>query len=369
MGKNRVKLFVVVSVMLISCSGLLEGASSVVYETARSLAMGGASVAVADDQQALFSNPAGIGMQSEKSYSFLNGFVAKNDDYDEVDDKISVLNSADNAGSRNTNLANMRQIVGKTGWQSFSNLAYYIGAQGFAMAAYYRETENFAVKNPVSPYLMAEIEKDTLLSGSIARPFNEPHNLFSDRATGWWGATMKFVSRKAADKTYYARDFAALDSAIVKNANLSGATLDFDVGALWQLNNPWKPTIGVFAGNLLSSEFSSEIGNLKRQFAFGASFRPLTGPPERNEKLLLALDYRDEGNDKAAMTKIRMGLEARITSNLYVQTGIRSGYLTGGASLRWQDWRFQFATYAEELGKNPGDDEDRRYAVSADWKF
>ena len=369
MHRQRSKFYFSSLILLITCVSLLEGASSVVYETARTLAMGGASVAVADDQQALFSNPAGIGMQNEKSYSFLNGVVAKNNDYDEVDDKLSTLNSDDIAGSRSNNLVNMRQIVGKTGWQTFSNLAYYIGGQGFALAAYYRESENFAVKNPVSPYLTAQIEKDTLVSGSLARSFSEPHNLFSDRATGWWGATMKFVSRRSADKIYSARDFAAIDSSVIKNTNLTGATLDFDVGALWQLNNPWKPTIGVFAGNLLSSEFSPEIGNLKRQFAFGASFRPLTGPPERNEKLLLALDYRDEGNDKAALTKVRMGLEAKITSHLYLQTGFRSGYLTGGASLRWQDWRFQFATYSEELGKNPGDDEDRRYAVSADWKF
>ena len=33
-----------------------------IYESARTLGMGGTSVAIADDHQALFTNPAGLGL-------------------------------------------------------------------------------------------------------------------------------------------------------------------------------------------------------------------------------------------------------------------------------------------------------------------
>jgi hypothetical protein len=350
-------------------TGSLFAASPVIYETSRALGMGGACVAVADDQQAMFCNPAGLGMQNERAYSVFNGHFERNFDFDDVDNHIAALNSNDTAGSRNSNMSNLMEIMGKHGWQAFSNLAYYIGGTGFGIAAYYRESESFSVNNPVNPTINAKVEKDALISGSIARSFNEAQNLFNDRAMGWWGATMKFVSRQASDKVYYARDFAALNESILKDTDRSGATMDFDLGAIWQLNNTWKPTVGVFAGNILSSEFSADIGTLKRQFAVGASFRPLTGPEERNEKLLLAVDYWETGKDGAALTKMRMGAELKLSRHFYLQTGIRSGYFTGGAGIVWNDWRFQASTYSEELGQNPGDDEDRRYSCSATWEF
>lgn len=371
MHKNqlRSRFHLLLALSIICCLAPAFAASPVTYETSRALGMGGACVAVADDQQAMFCNPAGLGLQNESSYSFLNGHFERNVDFDSVDSHIAALNSNDSAGSRNSNMSNLIEIMGKHGWQAFSNLSYYIGGTGFGIAAYYRESESFSVNNPVNPSISTKIEKDALLSGSIARSFNEAQNLFNDRAMGWWGATMKFVSRRAADKIYYARDFAALNEDILKDTDRSGATMDFDLGALWQLNNTWKPTIGVFAGNILSSEFSADIGTLKRQFAFGASFRPLTGPEERNEKLLLAVDYWETGEDGSALTKVRMGAELKLSRHFYLQTGIRSGYFTGGAGIVWNDWRFQASTYSEELGQNPGDDEDRRYSCSATWEF
>ena len=370
-GNHNIRLAILLSMLSILAFRLpsLIAATPVVYETSRALGMGGACVAVADDQQAMFCNPAGLGMQTSSGYSVLNGHFERNLDYDKVDNQIAALNSSDSAGSRNSNLNNLLEIMGKKGWQAFSNLAYYIGGTGFGVAAYYRESESFSVNNPVNPSISSKIEKDALLSGSIARSFNEAQNLFNDRAVGYWGATMKFVSRRAGERTFYAKDFANLNEDILKDANRSGATMDFDLGAIWQLNNTWKPTIGVFAGNILSSEFSADIGTLKRQFAFGASFRPLTGPDERNEKLLLAIDYWENGEDGSTLTKMRMGAEFKLSRHFFLQTGIRSGYFTGGAGIVWNDWRFQATTYSEELGQNPGDDEDRRYSCSATWEF
>jgi hypothetical protein len=350
-------------------SAIAQAAIPVTYETARSLGMGGTSVAIADDHQALFSNPAGLGLRTESAYSLVNGFFARSEDFDKVDSHISALNNQDSAGSRNSNYNNLIEIMGQSGWQSYSNMAYYLGSTGFGMAAYYREVESFAVNNPVNPSITSQVNKDSLISGSVSRSFNERQNLFKDRAIGWWGATMKFVSRQASQNTYYARDFSALSSSILRDTDRSGATMDFDFGALWQISNPWKPTFGVFIGNILNSEFSSDVGALPREFAVGASFRPLTGPPERNDKLLLAIDYRDDGDERTTLTKLRLGAELKLSRHFMVQTGIRSGYLTAGAGIVWNDWHFQASTYAEELGQNPGNNEDRRWALSTTWEF
>jgi hypothetical protein len=342
-------------------------ATPVVYETARSLGMGGVAVGIADDHQALFCNPAGLGLRNDSAYSVVNGYFERNTDFEKVNDHISALESDDK--TRGANYNHLRAIMGMHGWQAYSNMAYYLGGTGFGVAAYYRESEFFAVNNPVNPSVRAKIEKDSFISGSMARSFNENQILFKDRAVGWWGATMKFVSRKASDNTWYSRDFAALNDSILKKTDRSGATMDFDFGALWQISNPWRPTIGLFLGNVLASEFSSDIGKLDRQFAIGVSLRPLTGPEERNEKLLLAADYWENSDSRNAFTKLRLGAEVKLSRHFSVQAGIRGGYLTAGAGITWNDWNFQASTYGEELGPRPGNNEDRRYALSTTWEF
>ena len=339
------------------------------YESTRTLAMGGASVAVADDQQAMFSNPAGLANRTSNAYSIVNMQGIRNEDFSAVNNSITSLDGSDTQASRLNNNNQLSSVMGKTGYQSFSNLAYYIGKGGFSTALYYKDSEMYKVANPTSPTLTSKVDKDVVFSGSLARPFKEKQNLFKDIASGWWGSTIKFISRKSADKTFYSRDFAALSEHNVKDTNESGAAFDFDLGALWQLTDPLQASIGIFAGNVLESEFSAETGSLHRQIAVGASFKPLTGPPSRNDKLLLAADYWDIDGKGSLMTKIRLGMEAKLSNIIKLQLGLRGGYPTGGVSFNWGDAHLEAATYGEELGEHPGDDEDRRYALSFGFQF
>lgn len=339
------------------------------YETSRSLGMGGVSVAIADDQQALFCNPAGLGLRTTSAYSVLSATAQRSEDYDAVNDHIDSLSDSDTPGARAGNYRNLMQIMGKSGHQSWSSMAYYLGGTGFGIAAMHRESEDFSVENPASPLVRSRVDKDTVLAGSFARSQKETQILFKDRSTGWWGGTMKFVSRKTADHTFYARDFAALSPQALKDTDRTGVAVDFDLGALWQLNNPWQTTIGLFAGNLLNSDFSEEAGKLKRQFAAGVAIKPLTGPPERNEKLLLAADYWETGEDKSGLSNLRLGMQLRLSRHLQLLAGLRGGYPTGGLAFTWHDLKIQAANYAEELGQRPGEREDRRTAVSALLEF
>ena len=340
-----------------------------VYESARTLGMGGASVAVASDHQALFTNPAGLGLQTQSSYSVINVLAEQNEEYSKVNGRIKRLSDDDTSASRSANYNNLMEIMGEAGYQAWSAMGYYLGSTGFGMAAYYRDSEQFAVENPANPVVKSAVYQDAVLSGSIARGFNETQMLFKDRTIGWWGATMKVATRKTTEQNYYARDFAALTPKLLKDTDRSGATLDFDLGALWQLNNAWQTSLGLFVGNVLSSDYSEEAGTLERQFAVGATIKPLTGTPERNEKLVLAADYWENGDDKTALTKLRLGMQVQIAKGLHFLCGLRGGYPTAGFALSWYDLRLQAATYGEELGQRPGEKEDRRYAASINLEF
>jgi len=340
-----------------------------IYESVRSIGMGGTSVAIADDHQALFTNPAGLGLQQKSSYSVINAMIKQNEDYSKVNGKINNLSDDDTAASRAANFSNLMAIMGETGYQAWSAMSYYMGATGFGMAAYYHDSERFSVENPANPVVKSEVYQDAVLAGSIARGFNEPQMLFKDRTIGWWGATMKVATRKMTEQSFYARDFAALTPGVLKDTDRSGATLDFDLGALWQLNNPWQSSIGLFVGNVLSTDYSEEAGTLERQFAIGTSIKPLTGPPERNKKLILAADYWENGDDRTALTKLRLGMQIELAEGIHLLSGLRGGYPTAGFSVRWHDLSAQAATYGEELGQRPGEKEDRRYTASFNLEF
>ncbi|MFA6748459.1 MAG: hypothetical protein WCS82_01125 [Candidatus Riflebacteria bacterium] len=364
------KLSVFITVFFVCvCAVSYASNTPLTYENARSLAMGGVSVSLADDEQALFCNPAGLYLRESNGYSLINPFMAENKDFDSVLGAIDGLSNEDTAASRGENMRKLRAVMGKTGYRNRSNMAYYIGKTGFGTAAYYSDRETYSVENPVNPRLNSRVDKDMVFSASIARSLSEEHMLFKDKTSAWWGATMKIATRKRADSSYFIRDFSALTPELVKDTDSSGTTMDFDVGGLWQLNNPFNPTIGFFVGNILGSKFSSDAGKLERQFAIGGSIRPLTGDAERNKRIVLAAEYWDNGKEGNFFTKVRLGSEIKIANSLSLHAGVRSGYPTGGLSFAWHDVRLQAAVYSEELGKRPGDFEDKRYAFGATLEF
>lgn len=346
-----------------------EASTPFVYENARSLAMGGVSVSVADDEQALFTNPAGLGLQDKSKFSVINPFYAESKHFDKLINSIDSLNDSDTPASRASNMNHLMKVMGKTGWKNASNMAYYIGGTGFGVAAYYSENEYYFVDNPVNPRVGSKVDKDLALSASISRPFGEDHRMFKDRTSGWWGASMKVVSRKMTNTSYFIRDFSALNPGLLKNTDKSGVAMDFDLSALWQINNPMNPTLGLFAGNILNAKFSDSAGNLERQFGAGVSIRPLTGDSERKNRILLALEYWDIGDDGNMFKKLRFGSQIQLANTLNAHLGVRSGYPTYGLSFSWRDLELQAAVYSEELGRRPGDFEDKRVACGATLEF
>ena len=340
------------------------------YENARSLGMGGVSVTYTDDYMTLYRNPAGLSLQKKTSYSVLSPTFSRNSDYSNVIDNINALNDSDTAANRSSNYRHLEGIMGKTGYQRWSDTAYYISENGFGLSIRYDDYQFYTIDNPSSPRIKSSIYKDTVFSGSYSRAFEDDNtNLFRDKATGWWGVSLKVASRKMTETSYSARDFAALTPRALKDTDRTGLAFDADAGALWQLTNPMKTTFGVFIGNLLKAKYSDETGRMKRTYSVGASIKPLTGEQERNDKLLLACEYIDDGAHINCLNKLRLGATIKLARGFHLLAGVKGGYLTGGLDYSWNDLTFTAATYGEELGNRPGDREDRRYAVDASLRF
>ncbi len=340
------------------------------YENSRSLGMGGCSLCYTDDYLLLYRNPAGLCLKKEAEYSVLTPTFSRNSDFSKIDKHIDALKDNDTAVTRISNYSHLESMTGKTGFQRWSNTAYYIGEKGFGVGVRYDDYQFYRVDNPSNPQMKSSVYKDCVVSGSFARPIEDQNqNIFKDKAVGWYGASLKIATRKKTESVFYARDFAALTPNAIKDTDRTGITLDADFGALWQLTNPLKTTFGVFIGNIFESKFSDEAGNLNRQYSIGASIQPLTGEKERNERLVLACEYFDDGSHVNSLTNIRLGARAKIANGFYLSTGVKNGYLTGGMDFSFKDFSIGASTYSEELGKSPGDREDRRYSVDASLRF
>ncbi len=366
---NLLKKICLATIVLSQTLTVAKAAQPSSYENARSLGMGGVSVVISDDYLSLYRNPAGLSLQSE-SYSVLSPSFFRNTDYSDVIDHIDSLSNSDTAATRMSNYKHLEGIIGKTGYQRWSDTAYYIGKNGYGLSIRYDDNQLYTVENPTSPVVKSSVYKDCVFTGTVSRPFEDTGQImFNEKAAGWWGATLKIATRKMTETSYSARDFAALTPNSLKDTDTTGIAFDADIGALWQITSPMNPTIGAFVGNVLEGKFSDEAGRLTRYYSIGASIKPLTGDKERNDKLVLACEYFDDQSHINSLNKIRLGARIQVTKGCHLLTGVKGGYLTGGIDFSWNDLTFSAATYAEELGKRPGDREDRRYAVDASLRF
>ncbi|MBF0543708.1 MAG: hypothetical protein HQM08_04710 [Candidatus Riflebacteria bacterium] len=365
------KSLVLLTTIMIFCTRWLGAiySYSLDYETSRTKAMGGASIGLSNDYQALFSNPAGLGWINDKSYGIIQAEGEVNSDWQKVSNKLNELSSKDTPWDRSKNDQILNEISGKIGRVGFSNLAYYLGAANFGVGFLCQGLTDFEVVNPVTPKIRAFESLDSVLTGSIARPFRKNENLFSADAVGWWGGTMKFLSRRTADEQYFARDFAGLSKSDMRNNEKGGATLDFDAGTMWYLKSPWRSNLGLLVKNILESEIDPVVGKLRREWGLGVSINPLEGPPGRNKKLTLAADYWYDNPDSSVFSRFRFGGEAQVNRWLVLRAGIRGGYLSGGFGADFKTVKLDFSTYSEEIGIRPGDKEDRRYTLGLGVEF
>ena len=339
------------------------------YETVRTRGMGGVSVPIADDQQALFTNAAGLFQNKENVFAVANVAGDMNQDFRRVKNRTGGLSDRDTPETRAANNAVLNDIMGQHARLQASNLAYYLGQQGFGAGFLYQSTGEIGVVRPTNPRIQARATVDSVLVGGLSRPIPNLRNLFHDRALGWWGGSVKFLSRRYLNREYDARDFAGLSEGDLRDAQLKGSGGDLDFSTFWMLDNPWQASLGLTVNNILESELDPLVGHLPRQIGFGAAIHPLTGDAARKKKLVLAAEMWDLANGKVWLKQLRMGFEALVRPWLTLRGGLRSGYLTAGATARFRVARLDFATYSDERGPRPGDREDRRYSMELSLDF
>lgn len=322
------------------------------YRGVRPLGMGGAFTAVADDDNAIFYNPAGLDKIDRWRMAVLNPLVevnqkgvdfykdAKDTDFDDTVEVTRLLQ--DHMGD----YLHLRGAL-------FPN--FYM--RHFAFGVLGQATINAQPNNIAFPELQVH-DALTTASGHFG--------------TGWGffdgilraGGAVKYVTAKGMhDRIYTVADIASDNFGDeVKDDLKRGSGFGFDAGAMLEFPVVLKPTLAVMVQNIGDVDLE-DAGKIPQQVNVGISLRHAFSWLA----LTAAADYTDVlkkvGADDDTYKRIHMGVEARLWDMVALRGGYNQGYGTIGVSVDFRVLRVDYANYCEEIGGAAGDRSDRRQVL------
>jgi hypothetical protein len=339
--------------------------------------MGNAFYSLSDDEYALFFNPAGLAYYRGRPHvTLVNGGLALSDSA--FTNIGSVVNSA-------------------TGGRSLNSLASQIyGAQGSSIYAGTGLFPYFLKKKFALGLLIGDTKMNTALLGSGAQATLDVTAIsdtgiflgWADKVSRHWnaGITTKAVYRIAGRNAYTLDQILGTTPFTLSTYQQggSGFALDADLGAIYDISDPW---IGDRAG--LSFSLNNALGTflissgpspppLPRMASAGVfcrfedrkHFEYWAFRLDASEFALGGLSDPDFGARYGALIKhLNAGTEIKLSPWLLLRGGIHQGDWTAGLGVVFPGIHFDFATYGEELGADPGAVTSRRYAIQISLGF
>jgi hypothetical protein len=343
-------------------------------KSTRALGMGGAFYGLSDDESALFYNPAGLSTY-KGGVDFMGSF--------------RVEGSTSAASALSTIMDGRGQGVG----QLAASLEEFQGKPIFANIA------------PAMPYylrrglaiglLLADVKANATVTGSGVDTSVDvtaivdsglfigfAGKLFSDKLH--LGMTLKGLVRGGGRRNYSVLDIAAGDSLELDVDQIGGAGfgIDADIGAMYEVPEiieGVKQYASVSINNLLATSFdlaritSGGVTAPQLPRMFTLSGRAEFPGVWKFDRFTTVLDFAEFslggqsdpnfGARHGSFWKhVNFGVEAPI-GWFTLRTGFRQGNISAGFGIDARFFQLDFATYAEEVGANPGRISSRRVAL------
>jgi hypothetical protein len=320
----------------------------------RPLGMGNAFLAVADDRNTLYYNPAGlanlsgwrisglgIGGGLDNEFLDLVRFIQDHEDefsdFDEIDqDFYDTLAPYDDR------------------WVAAEADAYF-DATGprVGVGLYSVARLQFKIDRGVyEPRVYGSVADDIVGVVGAAMPLGRQNLTI--------GGSVKAIWRRESTRALTAREVADFDpDEILDDLDMAVSGFALDLGVLWQ-----QPGSRFTAGAVLRDGGFVGGEALDSGIGLGVSWQALTGPAGPVRGVLLATDVRDifGGGDQALGNRIHLGAEIGLPV-VSVRTGFNQGYPTVGASLGLRVLHLDYAFYGRELGNVPGSESQFLHAV------
>jgi len=350
------------------------------YVSPRALGMGNAFMALADDYNAIFYNPAGLARLAQAQVNL--GFAAM------LDSKaVKFKNDLDSSASSGQ-VGDMVNFLDN----NFGNYYYARGGLGGFWA---RQGWEIAVV-PVDIYASMSVNN---LGGAAADLIANQDTTIAF-ARGWdvkwfeqdrmsFGVTGKLIYRGYFNHEFQATDLAFSSNLLRPQDAAEGMTADADFGSLWTpkiSSTSWwrfaRPTVGFVIRNIADYGFKTNLHlidqnttlqppNLGRRFDLGTSFEL---PDLWIFKTHLVADMRDMDADNFTFAKgSHVGAEFLWKVRNWWQggwrVGLNQGYFTAGFTGKIGIFNLDLATYAMEAGPSGVPLASRQYVAKCSIDF
>ncbi len=326
----------------------------VLFRGVRPLGMGGAFLALSDDENALFYNPAGLNdVKGFGGAAILNPYVALSEDSVQLYKDIQDVEGTDAVQVANL----LSQHVGEHQHVQAAMFPHVYG-HNFAVGVLGNASMDLDIRNPAFPEVVTDVKIDA--AGLIGLAYG-----FWDRKLQV-GVTGKYVQRDGVTQTFQPADI-VVDFDPVANRTKQ-KDFAFDIGTKVNLPVFLRPSFALVVANIGDLDFET-LGTIPQQINMGVALHPDFWILSNT----LAAEVHDVTKqieaDNDLYKRVHLGAELRFPKILAVQAGVNGGYYTAGITLHFWILKLAAATYAEELGAYAGQRPDRRHVAQVSLGF
>lgn len=372
MKKQLIKGFLMaLAVLFISSASYCGNEPRSMILSPRVAGMGGAFVAVADDENALYYNPAGLKHVQKSTFTILNPIVKLGKDYSKLQNAVDDIDKATTDAAK-AEAANKYIPLNVSAGVSLS--PYYLSPT-FSAAIFGAGNIRAEIVDKTKPTIRLQGAMD--VTGIVAYPY-----AFSDKLS--LGASLSITNRgrymcktaNGCNNVGGAVELGVVDlkpgedvSDKIEQKKATG--IGIDLGALYTLNE--KVTLGASIYNLFSTKFDYDVysNSIPGTVTIGMQYDPSAMMASmsflKDTKVAVDIDRFFSGG--SLWKKLHIGVESKLSDMLDLRLGLNAGWPTFGLGLKLGFLNLDYAYFQEERGGYAGQLEDTSHIIGLAFKF
>lgn len=334
------------------------------YSGVRALGMGGAAVAIANDETAVFSNPAALGKLRDPFVTVVDPEVHYGAD------TSSFLSGFD------VNILGLEQVLTKINEHPGRHL--HLKAQLFPSIVVPNFAAGVLVKYEINGRKdTVNNEIDLNYTNDYAAVLGYNLRLFDGRLK--IGFSGRYINRSQITENNPIADSNL--AVTLEQVAQNGGAIAADAGVILTAPWVWLPTLAVTVRDLGDTTFSLGAGMAtgngtppdKVAQTVDAAFAVFPIMSNRT-RATITVEMRDvlsedPEDEEDLYRRLHGGLEINFGDIFFLRGGMNQRYWTAGLEFAMANFQFQAATYGEEIGTAAAPEVDRRYVGKFAYRF
>lgn len=354
--RRQIFLWVMMTVAISSTAFAQQNEVRSWYRGTRMMGMGGAGIAVVDDETALLVNPAGLGRLRDIYGTIIDPEFEGSTNWPSLYNTKAFTNPID------------PESIGPT-LGAMPNVPFHSKVAVFP---------SFVVKNfGIGLYGKYLLDAQTDASGANMQTFyqNDLALVMGFNFRLWGGRIKLGVTGKAIDRIEVNKNIPLSGTLGVAANGSEGLGIGYDAGLILTAPWAWLPSIAVVGRDIGNMTFTTSPSprissttlpaTVTQDYDVGISLSPIHSKRSRS---VFTAEYQKVLASQNAIDKTRyyhIGYEYNFADLIYFRLGMNGRYWTSGLEFASEHTQIQFAYFADDIGPDNAPIEDRRWM----WKF